>query len=324
MNSEDTKDVERLGHKYMTSYVQNKSKKYSSKSLPLSIANILGHIDSSDENTRERPSSENEHKNKNSEKNDTVDNDDASSEVDIENDLSNKFETENESNQQEMKIIENSSSQQEKQSPSYTAIIAQAILSSPDKKLPLGSIYEYIAEHFPEFLKKGQGWRNCVRHNLSLSECFIKAGRARNGRGNYWGIHPRYLKNFSKGDFRKRRASHRPRNRDFGMGLTADRLNYSHFLNPFLIPSTHPASGHHRSFSVESLLSPERGFSAFDSYRSRLSKTEASRLSGLCAPTIPGWLEHKPMQHGSVHGFYDRDLPSQTPCSCNMYCWTRA
>ena len=103
----------------------------------------------------------------------------------------------------------------DKQFPSYTSIIAQAILSSPNNKLSLGSIYDYISTHFPDFLKKGQGWRNCVRHNLSLSECFVKAGRARNGRGNYWGIHPRYQKNFSKGDYRKRRATHRSRQREF-------------------------------------------------------------------------------------------------------------
>ena len=98
---------------------------------------------------------------------------------------------------------------------SYTAIIAQAILSSKEKKLPLGCIYDYIIEKFPQFLKKGQGWKNCVRHNLSLSECFVKVGRARNVRGNYWGIHPRYLKNFSRGDYRKRRANHRPKSREF-------------------------------------------------------------------------------------------------------------
>eukprot|EP00794_Sanderia_malayensis_P007089 gene7089-7890_t len=346
---ENMKDSERfVGHKYMTSYVQHKSNKYSSKSLPLSIANILGHVDSSTsdeearQSSRSRPASCSD-ASENTEHNDTTreveNDDDMHCEVDIEGaeDITgNKFHDETEDNKQheDMKIIESSpsSNSAEKQSPSYTAIIAQAILSAPDKKLPLGSIYDYIAEHFPEFLKKGQGWRNCVRHNLSLSECFIKAGRARNGRGNYWGIHPRYLKNFSKGDFRKRRASHRPRNRDFGIGLAAaDRLNYSHFLNPFLVANNHPASGgggHHRSFSVESLLSPERGYSssAFDSYRTRLTKAEANRIPGLvCAPTIPSWIEHKPIQqHGSYHGFIDRGPPSQTPCSCNMYCWTRA
>ena len=144
-------------------------------------------------------------------------------------------------------------SNNDKQTPSYTAIIAQAILSSTDKKLPLGCIYEYISEHFPEFLKKGQGWRNCVRHNLSLSECFIKAGRARNGRGNYWGIHPRYIKNFSKGDFRKRRASHRPRNRDM---VLANRFS-PYYSSPLVVPSPYAKSQvptGHRIFSEDSIL----------------------------------------------------------------------
>ncbi len=316
MSFESVQDTDRLGHKYMKSYVQNKPRKYSSKSLPLSIANILGHLDSENEN---------EHKSqeqKTPESHSTVASEDMQSEVDIESEISNKFEAENEDSQVKMSIED--SSPQEKQSPSYTAIIAQAILSAPDKKLPLGSIYDYIAEHFPEFLKKGQGWRNCVRHNLSLSECFIKAGRARNGRGNYWGIHPRYLKNFSKGDFRKRRASHRPRNRDLAMGLSAERLHYSHFLNPFLLPATHHVPGQHRSFTVESLLSPERGYSAFDSYRPRLTKVEATRMPGVCASSIPSWLEHKPVHHTNYHGFLDRDMAVQTPCSCNSFCWTRA
>lgn len=155
----------------------------------------------------------------------------------------------------------------DKQTPSYTAIIAQAILSSADKKLPLGCIYEYIAETFPEFLKKGQGWRNCVRHNLSLSECFIKAGRARNGRGNYWGIHPRYIKNFSKGDFRKRRASHRPRNRELSLGYGVGRY-YPYYFNPYGgYAAVSQCGGYNKSplyaahrpgFSVDNILSKEQ------------------------------------------------------------------
>lgn len=71
---------------------------------------------------------------------------------------------------------------------SYIAMIARAILESPEKKLSLHGIYQYISENYSQFKTK-VGWRNSVRHNLSLNECFIKAGRCESGKGNYWAIH---------------------------------------------------------------------------------------------------------------------------------------
>ncbi|XP_038667977.1 forkhead box protein D4-like 3 [Scyliorhinus canicula] len=100
-------------------------------------------------------------------------------------------------------------SQEQKPAMSYIALIAKAILAAPNNKLNLGSIYKYIEETFPYYRGRGQGWRNSVRHNLSLNECFIKAGRCEDGKGNYWSIHPSNLEDFSKGDFRQRRRCRR-------------------------------------------------------------------------------------------------------------------
>ena len=93
--------------------------------------------------------------------------------------------------------------------PSYTCMIAQAILSSRDRKFTLGEIYEHIERKYPAIENKVKGWRNCVRHNLSLNECFIKIGPSGHGRGNNWTIHPSYVDNFLRGHFRKRMASRR-------------------------------------------------------------------------------------------------------------------
>ena len=313
INSARSHTEDLRGHTFMTSNVRQSSK-CSSKFLPLSIENILGRVDSQEKSVDEENSDTEPQKCDRDNAEDDV-------EIDIEGEESSKLEESREDHGTQVA---------EKQSPSYTAIIAQAILSSPDKKLPLGSIYEYIAENFPEFLKKGQGWRNCVRHNLSLSECFIKAGRARNGRGNYWGIHPRYLKNFSKGDFRKRRASHRPRNRDIGMGLLPERLHYSHFLSPFMYQAAHRIPGEERSFTVESLLSPDRGehlsyerHSAFNNYKARIKNVDTPRIPGLYCPVGSPWLEHKHYSDSSCYPYTNRDS-HQPLCSCQLYCCTRA
>ncbi|CAG7819467.1 unnamed protein product [Allacma fusca] len=102
---------------------------------------------------------------------------------------------------------------------SYIGLIAMAILSSSDKKLVLSDIYQYILDNYPYFRSRGPGWRNSIRHNLSLNDCFIKAGRSANGKGHYWAIHPANVDDFTKGDFRRRKAQRKVRRH---MGLAVD------------------------------------------------------------------------------------------------------
>ena len=102
-----------------------------------------------------------------------------------------------------------SSSDEEKPSQSYIGLIAEAILSSPEEKLILSDIYNYILTHYPYFRNKGTGWRNSIRHNLSLNDCFVKAGRSPNGKGHFWAISSLYYDDFRRGDFRRRRIQKR-------------------------------------------------------------------------------------------------------------------
>ena len=103
---------------------------------------------------------------------------------------------------------------------SYIALIAKSILESPQRRLNLGSIYGWIEKNFPYYKNRGQGWRNSVRHNLSLNDCFIKAGRCEDGKGNYWAIHPANMQDFLRGDFRQRRRSRRRgRKKDCELGM---------------------------------------------------------------------------------------------------------
>lgn len=87
----------------------------------------------------------------------------------------------------------------------YLEIIADAILSSDTKMMQLHEIYYYMEKKYEYFAKNvNKSWRNSVRHNLSLNECFCKAGRGTNGKGNYWKIHPACESEFIRGNFRRK------------------------------------------------------------------------------------------------------------------------
>ena len=105
-----------------------------------------------------------------------------------------------------VKGVENAISlnRRKKSAMSYVALISRAILASPNKRLTLSDIYQFIEKHFPEFVESRVGWKNTVRHNLSLHNCFIKGELAQNGKSCYWRVHPRYVNRFALGDFRRR------------------------------------------------------------------------------------------------------------------------
>ncbi|XP_059154169.1 forkhead box protein O3-like [Physella acuta] len=108
-----------------------------------------------------------------------------------------------------------------KPSHSYIGLIGMAILNSKDKKLVLSDIYQWILDNYPYFRTRGPGWRNSIRHNLSLNDCFIKAGRSANGKGHYWAVHPANVEDFERGDFRRRRAQRKVR-RHMGLSVPDD------------------------------------------------------------------------------------------------------
>ncbi|XP_061479524.1 forkhead box protein O3 isoform X1 [Rhineura floridana] len=78
---------------------------------------------------------------------------------------------------------------------SYADLITRAIESSPEKRLTLSQIYEWMVRCVPYFKDKGDsnssaGWKNSIRHNLSLHSRFIRVQNEGTGKSSWWMINP--------------------------------------------------------------------------------------------------------------------------------------
>jgi len=91
----------------------------------------------------------------------------------------------------------------------YPALIASAILDSPQNLITLRGIYDYIMNNFPyyKYCHDKSAWQNSIRHNLSLNQCFIKVPRYENAaKSNFWTMNQEGFDEFgSENSFKRRR-----------------------------------------------------------------------------------------------------------------------
>uniref|UniRef100_UPI00358F5B89 forkhead box protein N4-like n=1 Tax=Myxine glutinosa TaxID=7769 RepID=UPI00358F5B89 len=56
----------------------------------------------------------------------------------------------------------------------FSCLITLALKGSRTGRLPVSEIYRFLTRNFPYFKTAPDGWKNSIRHNLSLNKCFRK------------------------------------------------------------------------------------------------------------------------------------------------------
>ena len=88
-------------------------------------------------------------------------------------------------------------------SDSYVSMIAKALLQAENNELPISGIYKWIEDTHLFYKKAKDGWKNSVRHALSLHDGFVKFTKKSYSRGHFWTLNPMYKPRFEAGDYRK-------------------------------------------------------------------------------------------------------------------------
>ncbi|CAJ0966418.1 unnamed protein product [Ranitomeya imitator] len=71
---------------------------------------------------------------------------------------------------------------------SFLDLIMMALENAPEKKLTSHQIFTYVVERFPFYRMDQAGWKNSIRHTLSVNNCFKRVARDKciKGQGCYW------------------------------------------------------------------------------------------------------------------------------------------
>ncbi len=91
----------------------------------------------------------------------------------------------------------------------YVQMIAKAFIANGLKRMCLKELYAKVEDLYPFYKTSKLTWKNAIRHNLSINDCFVKVGRADSGRGYYWMIHSSCVDVFKKGTYKRREVRRR-------------------------------------------------------------------------------------------------------------------
>ncbi|XP_012557861.2 forkhead box protein O1 isoform X1 [Hydra vulgaris] len=162
---------------------------------------------------------------------------------------------------------------------SYADLICQAIQASPDQRLTLSQIYDWMVRNISYFKDKGDstssaGWKNSIRHNLSLHSRFMRVQNDTNGKSSYWVINP----DAKAGKSSRRRAGSvdgQPKEKNKRVRTKKHHQSIDDITS--LSPANTPLKQNH---SYENLLSVSSPCSSTDS----LSNVEEISSERVCSP----------------------------------------
>lgn len=179
---------------------------------------------------------------------------------------------------------------------SYVSMITLAIHESPTKSMTLAEIYEYMMNRWPQFNGPYLGWKNSVRHNLSLNECFQKLDKeigGRTGKGHKWTLVAGYEDMFDPKHDNGTGSCMKRRPRGFRSKIIKNRtnnLNGHHLLNSSSAPfnccnqSAPLGHGHESPPSSEGLIGHH---SSLPTDAPSLLTSSASSILNYCANYAP-------------------------------------
>ncbi|XP_057177212.1 forkhead box protein O1-B [Triplophysa rosa] len=170
---------------------------------------------------------------------------------------------------------------------SYADLITKAIERSPEKRLTLSQIYEWMVKSVPYFKDKGDsnssaGWKNSIRHNLSLHSRFVRVQNEGTGKSSWWMLNPEGGKS---GKSPRRRATSMDNNSKFTKSRGRAAKKKMTMQGGLDGGSNSPGSQYPKWLGSPSSHSND-DFEPWTTFRTRAS-SDASTLSGRRSPFLP-------------------------------------
>ncbi|XP_014836744.1 PREDICTED: forkhead box protein O1-A-like [Poecilia mexicana] len=169
---------------------------------------------------------------------------------------------------------------------SYADLITKAIESSPENRLTLSQIYDWMVKSVPYFKDKGDsnssaGWKNSIRHNLSLHSRFVRVQNEGTGKSSWWMLNPEGGKS---GKSPRRRAASMDNNSKFSKSRgRAAKKKLSLQGGP---DGSADSPGSYSKWPGSPNSHSNDDYDAWNGFRPRTS-SNASTISGRLSPFVP-------------------------------------